>query len=62
MLEADHVLHEELKERLRKEYIRRVKKCLKSKLNGGNMVKAINTWAESLISTVRELLSGLRQI
>ena len=42
-LEADHVLHEESKERLNKEYIRRVKKCLKSKLNGGNMVKAINT-------------------
>ena len=39
VLEADHVLHEESKERLKKEYIRRVKKCLKSKLNGGNMVK-----------------------
>ena len=49
MLEADHVLHEESKERLKKEYIRRVKKCLKSKLNGGNMVKAINTWAVSLM-------------
>ena len=30
------ILHEESKERLKKEYIRRVKKCLKSKLNGGN--------------------------
>ena len=49
VLEADHVLHEESKERLKKEYIRRVKKCLKSKLNGGNMVKAINTWAVSLM-------------
>ena len=49
MLEADHVLHEESKERLKKEYIRRVKKCLKSKLNGGNMLKAINTWAVSLM-------------
>ena len=48
VLEADHVLHEESKERLKKEYIRRVKKCLKFKLNGGNMVKAINTWAVSL--------------
>ena len=37
------------KERLKKEYIRRVKKCLKSKLNGGNMVKVINTWAVSLM-------------
>ena len=41
VLEADHVLHEELKQRVKKEYIRRVKKCLNSKLN---MVKAINTW------------------
>ena len=49
VLEADHVLHKESKERLKKEYIRRVKKCLKSKLNGGNMVKAINTWAVSLM-------------
>ena len=40
MVEADQVLHEESKERLKKEYIRRVKKCLKSKLNGGNVVKA----------------------
>ena len=36
VLEADHVLHDESKERLKKEYIRRVNKCLKSKLNGGN--------------------------
>ena len=49
VLEADHVLHEESKERLKKEYIIRVKRCLKSKLNGGNMVKAINTWAVSLM-------------
>ena len=49
VLEADHVLHDESKERLKKECIRRVKKCLKSMLNGGNMVKAINTWAVSLM-------------
>ncbi len=35
VLESDHYLHEESKVRLRAEYIRRVKKCLKSKLNGG---------------------------
>ena len=41
VLEADNVLEKESKERLKKEYtctcIRRVKKCLKSKLNGRNM-------------------------
>ena len=35
--------------RMRAEYIRRVKKCLKSKLNKGNMIKAIKTWAVSLV-------------
>ena len=42
VLESDYVLHEESKVRMRAEYIRRVRKCLKSKLNGGNTVKAID--------------------
>ena len=32
-----------------KEYIRRLKKVLKSKLNGGNLVCGVNTWAVSLL-------------
>ena len=32
-----------------KEYIRRLRKILKSKLNGGNLVRGINTWALSLL-------------
>ena len=32
-----------------KEYIRRLRKVLKSKLNGGNLVCGINTWAVSLL-------------
>ena len=54
--EADHVLNEESKERLKKEYNRRVKKCLKSKLNGGNTVNAINTWAVSLMRYRAEIV------
>ena len=51
VLEADHVLCTRNQKRgLRKSIIiRRVKKCLKSMLNGGNMVKAINTWVASLM-------------
>ena len=41
---------------LRKSTIRRVKKCLKSKLNGGNMVKAINSWAVSLMRYSAEIV------
>ena len=32
-----------------KEYIRRLTKVLKSKLNGGNLVHEVNTWAVSLL-------------
>ena len=34
-----------MKEKIKKEYIARWKAILKSKLNSGNTVKAINTWA-----------------
>ena len=49
VLESDGVLYQKCKERLRDEYTRWVKKCLKTKLNGGNMVRAIKTWAVSLV-------------
>ena len=32
-----------------KEYIRRLRKVLKSKLNGGNLVHGVNAWAVSLL-------------
>ena len=32
-----------------KEYIRRLRRVLKSKLNGGNLVPGVNTWAVSLL-------------
>ena len=38
-----------MKEMVKKEYIRRIWLILKSKLNGGNMIKAINTWAVAVI-------------
>ena len=31
-----------------REHIRRLRKVLKSKLNGGNLVCGVNTWAVSL--------------
>ena len=49
ILESDQVLCNEMKEKVRAECKRRVKKVLKSKLNGGNMISAINTWAVPLI-------------
>ena len=49
ILEADRIKHEEMKETVTKEYKRRVRKILETKLNGGNLVKAINTWAIPLL-------------
>ena len=37
-----------MKLKVSKEYYRRLKKVLKSKLNGGNLVQGVNTWAVSL--------------
>ena len=49
VLEAEEVKQEEMKNILKKEYKRRIRKVLQSKLNGGNTIKAINTWAVSLL-------------
>ena len=49
VLEADDIMHNEVKRSIKKEYIRRVKKILSSKLNAGNVIKAINSWAVSLL-------------
>ena len=39
-----------MKEKVQKEYYKRVRAVLKSKLNGGNVLNAINIWA---VATVR---------
>ena len=49
ILEADKFLEEKMKLNVSKEYIRRIRKVLKSKLNGGNLVHEVNTWAVSLL-------------
>ena len=49
ILEVDNIKHQQIKSRLEKEYVRRLRKILKSKLNSGNLVMAINTWAVSLV-------------
>ena len=41
-----------------KEYIRRLKKVSKSKLNLGNLVRGVNTWAVSLKDIQQHLLVG----
>ena len=38
-----------MKLKVSKEYFRRLNKFLKSKLNGGNLVQRVNTWAVSIL-------------
>ena len=45
ILEKDRFLGEEMKLKVSKEYFRGLKKVLKSKLNGGNLIVGVNTWA-----------------
>ena len=49
IIEGGEIKHQEVKEKIIKECIKRVKAILKSKLNSGNIVKAINTWAVPVI-------------
>ena len=49
ILEADKFLEEKMKLNVLKEYIRRLRKVLKSKLNDGNLVREVNTWEISLV-------------
>ena len=42
-MEANQILRKEMKEKVNKEYFRRTKKVLKSKLNGEKSIAAINT-------------------
>ena len=49
IIEGEEIKHHEMREKINKEYIKRLKAILKSKLNSGNTVKAINSWAVPVI-------------
>ena len=49
ILELDKVKDKEMKEQFQKEYMRRLKAVLKSKLNERNKILGVNTWAVSVL-------------
>ena len=51
VLQCDTIKHKEMKELLRNEYFRRVRKMLKSGLNSGNVIQARNLRAVSVIGS-----------
>ena len=57
ILEADKFLGQEMKLKVSKEYFRRLRKVLKSELNGGNLDQGVNTWAVSLLRYSAAIIS-----
>ena len=49
LLEADTIKQEQMEEQIEKEYFRRTKKLLETKLYTRNFIKGINTWAVPLV-------------
>ena len=49
MLQLDSIMKIEMKDEVKSEYIRRVKKFLRSKLNGRNVTAGMNAWKISII-------------
>ena len=49
ILEADTIKKVEMKEKIQKEYLRRTRKLLETKLNCRNLIKGVNTWAVPLV-------------
>ena len=49
ILQADNIVHVQIKKKAASEYTKRVRNVLKSKLNGGNSIRAINSWSVPVI-------------
>ena len=56
ILEADDIIHTEMKDKIKKEYYRRARQLTSSKLNGGNTIRAINSRAVSLVKYIVGIL------
>ena len=49
ILQLDQALNTKMKGKITSQYIRRVKTLCRSKLNGGNLIDGINTWAVGVV-------------
>ena len=61
ILEADTIKQVEIKEKIQKEYLRRTRKLLETKLSGRNLIKGINTWAVPLVRYSGHFLKWTRE-
>ena len=49
ILEADTIKQVEMKDKIQKEYLRRTRKLIETKLSCRNLIKGINNWAVRLV-------------
>ena len=61
ILEANTIKQAEMKEKIQKEYLRRTRKLLETKLNRRNLIKGINTWAVPLVRYSGPFLKWTRE-
>ena len=61
ILEADNIKPEEMKEKFKKDYLRRIKKLLETKLYSRNLIKGINTWTVPLVRYSGPFLKWTRE-
>ena len=59
ILQADDIKHKQVKKKTLSEYNKRVRKILKLKLNGGNIIKAINSWAVPVVRYTAGIINRL---
>jgi hypothetical protein len=60
--QSNHIQHSIIKENLEKQFYLRIKSILKSKLNGNNLIKAVNTYAVPLLTYFLTNLTNLQNI
>ena len=60
ILEADTIKQVEMKDKIRKEYLRRTRKLLETKLSCRNFIKRKNTWAVPLVRYSEPFLKWTR--
>ncbi|XP_023216726.1 uncharacterized protein LOC111619278 [Centruroides sculpturatus] len=57
ILQLDSIRHKQVKTLISREYTQRIRKILKSKLNGGNTIKAMNTWPIPVIRYTADFIN-----
>ena len=61
ILEADTIKQVEMKNKIQKEYLRRTRKLLETKLNSRNLIKGIDTWAVPIVRYSGPFLKRTRE-